>query len=148
MFGAGLAGDVAQAWPADAVVDDGVERQHDGVAGAQPGLDQHDDEVAGGRFEHGEVGFVLELGHHELGDEAGQCRGPFGEVVLVDLGVGGDVVEPVVAPVVVEEHAQADQGQAAGVGRQVGAGQPGDVAVDQVPVHDDGCRGSGLRAAR
>ena len=46
----------------------------------------------------------------------GTARGPFGEVVLVDLGVGGDVVEPVVASVVIEEGAQADQGQASGVG--------------------------------
>ena len=59
---------------------------------------------------------VLELGHHELGDEAWHGVGPFGEVVLVDLGVVGDVVEPVVTPVVVEERPQADQGQASGVG--------------------------------
>jgi hypothetical protein len=47
-LGADLGGLEPQARPSGAVVENGVERQGAGVAAAQPGLDQHHYQVAGG----------------------------------------------------------------------------------------------------
>ena len=59
-----------QTRPADAVLEDRVERQRGRVAAPQTGLhEQHDQVADGGVAEPSQVGVGLELVHHELGDE-------------------------------------------------------------------------------
>lgn len=78
LVGVGFVVVKVQAGPADAVVDQRVERQGAGVGGSQPRFHQHDDEVTDGGFEQGEVTGGFQLGHDELGHEAGQRLVPSG----------------------------------------------------------------------
>jgi len=79
-----------QAGPAAAVGEHGVEREVARVPAAQPGLDQHDHQVAGGGVRDLRDGFTgFQLCHHELGDEPGDLVMVEGKFFDVDGRGGG-----------------------------------------------------------
>ena len=134
LLGADLGGLEAQARPAGAVIKGGAECQAAGVPAAQPGLDQDYDEVAGGgEREPVQRGGGLELGHHELGDEAGYLVVVVGELFGVDDGAVGQPGQPAVAVAGVGEHPEHAQRQRPG-GRRVALGEePGQVILQDRP---------------
>jgi len=121
-----------QAWPSGAVLDQPVDRQPAGVAGPQPGLDQHDHQMAGGGIgDAGQVALTLQLRHHRLGNEPGQVLSAPGHVVGIQRRVVGQPGQPVVAAAGVQEAAQADEVAQPGLRREVCCGQPDQVSFQQ-----------------
>jgi hypothetical protein len=123
--------------------------EHVLLLGAQPGLDQDYDEVAGGgEREPVQRGGGLELGHHELGDEAGYLVVVVGELFGVDDGAVGQSRQPAVAVAGAGEHPEHAQRQRPG-GRRVALGQePGQVILQDRPGEPASPAMPGWRSAR
>jgi len=116
LVGADLEVVEGQAGSAGAVVDDRVEHERAGVPDAKSRLHHQNDEMARRRRRQlGKAGIALELGHHELGHEAGKPVVAVGELLFVDDGGMGQLTQPVVAAARVEEHSQHRERQQLGV---------------------------------
>jgi hypothetical protein len=107
LFGPHLVCFETQTGPPGAVGNEGACPKRTRVAGTQPGLGDHHDQVAVVRQQTLQVGLCLELRHHELGDEAWQRvePGAGADLVGVDDGVEGDGGYPAIAAVLLEERA-------------------------------------------
>ena len=106
LVGSHLLGVEAQAGRTRAVGEERIEPKGAGVTGAQTGLGQHHDQVAIVGREALQVRLGLELGHHELGDEARQRAVPGGKLVEVDDRVDSDAAHPAIAAVLFEKDPQ------------------------------------------
>jgi hypothetical protein len=128
--------EVAQIGCPAAVAGQAVERQPGRVAYPQPAADEDESHQAVGRVvPQAEVGRVLHLGHHLLGDCAGQLlRTGAGIVLGVERGGGGQGVVPAVAADRAEERVQrADVLGVVGAAGQFVL-QDRQVALEQFPV--------------
>ena len=134
LLGADLDGLETQARPAGAVLEGGAECQAARVAAAQPGLDQDHHEVAGGgERELVQGGRGLELGHHELGDEACYLVVVVRELFGVDDGAVGQPGQPAVAVAGVGEHPEHAQPQRPGGRRVALSEEPRQVVLQDQP---------------
>ncbi|MGH3116259.1 MAG: hypothetical protein ACRDQ2_03965, partial [Gaiellales bacterium] len=142
LLGADLAVGEAQARPAYAVLDDGVEDEVAGVPAPHAGLHEHDHEVADRRVANaGQVRLGFQLRHHELRDEAGQRVGGAAHLLPVDDGVGGETVEP---PAPFEEHLQERQRVRAGRDREGARRHPRQVVDQQITADPGGVAHLGM----
>lgn len=128
--------EVAEVGRSVAVADQAVEREADRVCDPQPAADEDEGHQAVGRVvPQGEVGQVLDLGHHVLGDGAGQPLGTgFGIVLRVERGGGRQGIVPAVATDRGEERVQRAHvfGMVSLAGQFVL--QDRQVALEQIPV--------------